>query len=80
MSDDREAPLSNARFVNRWTAAGPALAAQRYAELQALTDHDARLMMLDLFARWRPAADDELGAELVLQRQVFRAAARAGRR
>jgi len=79
MSDDREDTVGNRGFVARWAAAGPALAAQRYAELRALTDDDARRMMHDVFAHWHPSATDEFGAELVAQQRFFRAAARAER-
>jgi hypothetical protein len=58
-------------LILRWKAAGPALEAQRWAELSTLTDEDARRATLDLFALWRPTALDEFGAELVEQQRVF---------
>ena len=63
---------SGRELIERWKAAGPALEAQRWAELFRLTDEDARRATLDLFALWRPSALDDFGAELVEQQRVFR--------
>jgi hypothetical protein len=64
--------MTGRELIERWKAAGPALEAQRWAELSRLTDEDARRATLDLFAFWRPSAVDEFGAELVEQQRVFR--------
>ena len=64
--------MTGRELIGRWKVAGPALEAQRWAELSRLTDEDARRATLDLFALWRPSAIDEFGAELVEQQRVFR--------
>ena len=64
--------MTGRELIARWKVAGPALEAQRWAELSRLTDEDARRATLDLFALWRPSASDEFGAELVEQQRVFR--------
>jgi len=64
--------MTGRELIGRWKVAGPALEAQRWAELSRLSDEDARRATLDLFALWRPSAIDEFGAELVEQQRVFR--------
>lgn len=64
--------MTGRELIGRWKVAGPALEAQRWAELSRLTDEDARRATLDLFALWRPSAVDDCGAELVEQQRVFR--------
>jgi hypothetical protein len=63
---------SGRELIDRWKTAGPAVDAQRWAELSRLTDEDARRATVDLFALWRPPARDDFGAELVEQQRVFR--------
>lgn len=70
MNDTNRA--SGCELIERWKAAGPALEAQRWAELSQLTDEDARRATVDLFALWRPSSVDDSGAELVEQQRVFR--------
>jgi hypothetical protein len=76
------ADLADARrFIERWTIAGPAIEEERLLRLQRLDEASARAMTRDLFALWRPTANDrrESTNGLVDQQRLMRALSAAGR-
>jgi ABC-type protease/lipase transport system fused ATPase/permease subunit len=61
-------------WMEQWRAAGEALAAQRTAELRALTDEQAQaatLALLDLGATLPLAAEREMSSGLVVQQAIL---------
>jgi hypothetical protein len=75
-------PVDARRFIERWTIAGPAIEEERLLRLQRLDEASARAMTRDLFALWRPTANDRRESRngLVDQQRLMRALSAARQR
>lgn len=67
---DEERALTR-RWLEHWKVAGPALEAERWRRVAALTDDEAWRETQDLLLMWEPAMEGDNGEELLLHQRVF---------
>lgn len=73
---DRHDRVEMKRWLDDWAQAGPRLERERWKELSAMTDEDARRIAGQVLALWQPEWPTDEGEGLLLQQRVFARARR----